>query len=146
MVSILQEAADAIRGNFNPHSQSRSRDKSSHSSAHLFDISEGSANEYDEEGGQGRGDSNVVGEEDDDDDDGMEEQENQENQSVIKVINQISLAGGAVKKPLPTGSASVVQVMNSPRLLAERQTLGIAAGAASGSGRKYSTMYAWPVS
>eukprot|EP01036_Dinobryon_divergens_P030739 gene30739-40029_t len=142
VVSILQEAADAIRGNFNPHSQSRSRDKSSHSSAHLFDISEGSANDDDDEGGQGGGESNTGGEEEDDDDDydGMEEQENQENQSVIKVINQISLAGGAVKKPLPTGSASVVQVMNSPRLLAERQTLGIAVGTGLGGGRKYSTM------
>ena len=131
VVSIMQEAADAIRGSFNPHSHSRSRDKSSHSSAHLFDISEGGANDDD-------GDNQE--EDDGEDADGMEEQENQENQSVIKVINQISWKGGAVKKPLPTGSAAVVQVMNSPRLLAERQAVGVAVGAGSGGGRKYSAM------
>ena len=118
VVSIMQEAADAIRGSFN---------KSKSSSAHVFEINEGDVNDDDDGGVQAAGEDLEDG-----DEDGLEEQENQENKSVIKIINQISLTGDSFKKFLPNESASVVQVMNSPRLPAERQT--------GGGGRKYSTM------
>ncbi len=127
VVSIMQEAADAIRGSFN---------KSKSSSAHVFEINEGDVNDDDDEGVQAEGEDLEDG-----DEDGLEEQENQENKSVIKIINQISLSGDSFKKKfLPNGSASVVQVMSSPRLPAERQTGGIAMAGAGGGGRKYSTM------